>query len=276
MELCANCGNALAGRYCHACGQKRFDLSGLALIPFLRAAARDLSHFDFKLFRDLPALVLRPGLLTAEYSQGKVSRHVKPITMFLWLNVFFFLGGYAFVLPQAKFQVGDHYWPGIQARVIELSSRTEVPREALIGDFNRHLTHSQRQLFFFFVPALALPMLLLYRGRPDNYFAKHAVYTLHFWCAFFLYFAAIGWLFRAAFFVVQRVSGAGTTVSYDRIALPLFLVVVLGYHGIALHRVFAQGHVRTLVKALLVTALTFAIFRWGLGLTYLLAYLSVR
>ncbi len=276
MEICANCGVELCGGYCHNCGQKRFDLRALTLLHFVRSALKDFTHFDVKIFRDLPALILRPGLLTAEYSQGKISRHVKPITMFLWLNVFFFLGGATWVIPQSKFWAGDHYWPGIQQRVLNLAAERGIPREQLIERYDHHLTHFEKYLFFFAVPTLAAPLLLLYRRRPDNFFAKHAVYSLHFWCAFFVYFACVPYVLRGGFFLVGLARGAPLHVVYDRIAASLFLVGVLLYHDLALRRVFDQQRLQTLAKAVLATALTAAVFKWGIGLAYLLAYWAVR
>lgn len=82
---CLNCGAALAGAYCSACGQKaHLHRSVLhAVEEFLHG----VTHFDSKLWNTLPLLAFRPGKLTRDYVHGRRARYVAPVALFL-LTVF--------------------------------------------------------------------------------------------------------------------------------------------------------------------------------------------
>jgi hypothetical protein len=80
--LCLNCGTALIGDYCHACGQGGHVHRSLASIghDLLHGAF----HFEGKIWRTLPMLVLHPGALTRRYISGERARFVSPLALFLF------------------------------------------------------------------------------------------------------------------------------------------------------------------------------------------------
>lgn len=80
--VCLNCGTALTGDFCHACGQKAHihrSISGI-----LHDLAHGVLHLDGKLWETLPLLLFKPGKLTRDYIEGKRARHVSPMAMFLF------------------------------------------------------------------------------------------------------------------------------------------------------------------------------------------------
>ena len=79
---CANCGAALAGPYCHACGQRGH--LHRSLLHLAEEVLHGVLHFDTKAWRTLPLLVARPGLLTRRYIDGQRARHVPPLALFLF------------------------------------------------------------------------------------------------------------------------------------------------------------------------------------------------
>lgn len=83
---CANCGEPLQGRFCHACGQSRDGM--------IRRFSNVLSDFlntvfalDSRLVRSLVPLYFRPGFLTAEYVAGRRIRYVGPVQLFVFLCI---------------------------------------------------------------------------------------------------------------------------------------------------------------------------------------------
>src|SRR6059058_538191 len=79
---CLNCGAALVGSYCHACGQHAH------VHRTLRAFAQDFLtgalNFEGKIFKTLPLLAWRPGELTRRYIDGQRARFVSPLALFLF------------------------------------------------------------------------------------------------------------------------------------------------------------------------------------------------
>jgi hypothetical protein len=57
---CENCGAAVTGRYCSACGQ-RLEPPVHSLWHFTQLAIEDLTHADSRLWRTLAALLFKPA-----------------------------------------------------------------------------------------------------------------------------------------------------------------------------------------------------------------------
>ncbi|HKW83887.1 MAG TPA: DUF3667 domain-containing protein, partial [Burkholderiaceae bacterium] len=79
---CRNCGAALRGAYCHACGQAAHIHR--SLLHLAEEVLHGVLHFDAKGWRTLPLLVARPGLLTRRYVDGQRVRYVSPLALFLF------------------------------------------------------------------------------------------------------------------------------------------------------------------------------------------------
>jgi hypothetical protein len=80
--LCLNCGTALIGDYCHACGQAEHVHRSLASIG--HDLLHGVFHFEGKVWRTLPMLVAHPGALTRRYIAGERARFVSPLALFLF------------------------------------------------------------------------------------------------------------------------------------------------------------------------------------------------
>jgi hypothetical protein len=82
-SACLNCGTALIGPHCHACGQRAHVHRTIG--AFLHDLLHGALHFEGKTFRTLPLLVWNPGKLTREYIDGKRASYVSPIALFLFV-----------------------------------------------------------------------------------------------------------------------------------------------------------------------------------------------
>jgi hypothetical protein len=90
QKKCLNCGTVLSGSYCSYCGQKDEHLHE----PFWKLAGHfvaDFFHFDSKFFRTIVPLLIRPGFLTKEYIAGRRTRYMKPVQLYIFMSVVFFL-----------------------------------------------------------------------------------------------------------------------------------------------------------------------------------------
>ena len=79
---CLNCGTALLGRYCHACGQSEHVHRTLMSVG--HDLLHGVFHFEGKIWRTLPMLVLHPGRLTRRYIDGERANFVSPLALFLF------------------------------------------------------------------------------------------------------------------------------------------------------------------------------------------------
>lgn len=79
---CLNCGASLYGSFCNQCGQNAHVHRSITAFwhDFLHA----FMHFDGKVWRTLPMLMIRPGQLTRRYVQGERAKFVSPMALFLF------------------------------------------------------------------------------------------------------------------------------------------------------------------------------------------------
>jgi hypothetical protein len=86
---CANCGVALAGAYCHACGQQAHLHDKLG--DLVHEIVEGVAHLDGRIWRTLPLLTFNPGRLTREWMAGKRVRYLAPLHVFLFSMFLLFL-----------------------------------------------------------------------------------------------------------------------------------------------------------------------------------------
>ena len=79
---CLNCGAALGGAFCSACGQHAHVHRTLA--AFFHDFLHGVFHFEGKVWRTLPMLAWRPGELTRRYIDGQRASFLSPMALFLF------------------------------------------------------------------------------------------------------------------------------------------------------------------------------------------------
>ena len=79
---CLNCGAALIGGYCHACGQRAHVHRTIS--AFFHDLMHGVLHFEGKIWNTLPLLAWKPGELTRRYIDGQRASFVSPIALFLF------------------------------------------------------------------------------------------------------------------------------------------------------------------------------------------------
>jgi hypothetical protein len=81
-RCCLNCGATLTGEFCSACGQHAHIHRTLS--AFFHDFLHGVLHFEGKIWRTLPLLAWKPGVLTRRYIDGQRARFVSPIALFLF------------------------------------------------------------------------------------------------------------------------------------------------------------------------------------------------
>ena len=104
-DCCPNCEAVLHGLYCSDCGQRKPRPEDYSVPRFLADTATEIFSVDGKAVRTLRRLFRHPGQLTLDYYEGRRARYLKPIQIFLIVNVLFVLfaaenGLYDFTLDE--------------------------------------------------------------------------------------------------------------------------------------------------------------------------------
>ena len=79
---CLNCGAGLTGAYCASCGQPAHIHRSIAGLG--HDILHSVFHFEGKLWRTLPELVINPGGLTRRYVHGERAKYVSPVALYLF------------------------------------------------------------------------------------------------------------------------------------------------------------------------------------------------
>jgi hypothetical protein len=79
---CRNCGATVTGKFCSECAQPAHIHR--SLLSLTHDVLHSVFHFDGKLWRTVPALVLHPGELTRRYIDGERAKFVSPMVLFLF------------------------------------------------------------------------------------------------------------------------------------------------------------------------------------------------
>jgi hypothetical protein len=89
-RLCSDCGEPVSGKFCANCGQPTHVHR--TLLHLVEEVLHGVMHFDARVWRTLPLLAFNPGRLTREWIQGKRTRYISPLAMFLFtVFVMFFI-----------------------------------------------------------------------------------------------------------------------------------------------------------------------------------------
>lgn len=88
--VCANCGTALTGEFCSACGQSSEDIRRPAY-ALIKDLAGSLFAWEGKFFTTAQQLLLRPGAVARAYVDGKRNSFTAPIRLYLIVSLAFFL-----------------------------------------------------------------------------------------------------------------------------------------------------------------------------------------
>jgi hypothetical protein len=186
---CANCGLALEGPYCLACGQS-FDTFERSMGHLARESVEGLFHADGRLMHTLPDLLIRPVHLTQDYLAGRRASQTPPMRLFLVVVVLvFFVGGLGSIGhgPRPWFQKdrpgegAPAVTPGADASSQALAAWINPRVAAAVShqaEFARAVESRLHTVAILFLPLFTLLLGLLFVGRRIFLF-DHAIFAMH-------------------------------------------------------------------------------------------------
>lgn len=132
--VCLNCSAPLTGAFCADCGQR--DIPPYPSVRELAVdAAAEFSGWDGRLATTLRDLILRPGMLTHEFLEGRRVRYISPLRLYLTASLVYFL--LAAGAPNLKLQSGKTELAGLQIGVTTTDSNHAVSRPERVANVAR-------------------------------------------------------------------------------------------------------------------------------------------
>ncbi|HJP87104.1 MAG TPA: DUF3667 domain-containing protein [Gemmatimonadaceae bacterium] len=270
---CLNCGAPLNGPYCAQCGQR--DIPPYPSVRELAIdAVSEFSGWDGRLLNTLRTLLLRPGLLTHEFLEGRRSRYISPLRLYLSASVIYFL--LAAAAPDLRLGNGRSL-SGIQVGVSTGTASSTAPRRVataandalgrgqpiteeerqaalkdigrapklmqpflrrVVGDpngFKRGLMETMPKMLFVLLPIFAAIVALFYHGRK---YPEHLYFAIHLHAFIFI-----------ALSIVAAAKFTGS-VPFAVAASVLCVVWIPIYATVAFRRVYATSLASTILREL--------------------------
>lgn len=207
--FCKNCDAAIAGNYCHQCGQAT-HLHVPSAREFLHEFIAHYVALEGKLWRSLKLLLFKPGFLSREYIEGRRVRYIEPLRLYLTFSIIFFalfkmsgvqivnIGGNdtppAVSAPAAVRQSGDagntenfqEFQDKTKRLLGRVSPRLEQGAERFFALSHKERSETAKRVFFSYtpyaiflmMPVFALYLKLLYLGSGRRY-GEHFLFALH-------------------------------------------------------------------------------------------------
>jgi uncharacterized protein DUF3667 len=254
LEQCGNCGAQLTGPYCSQCGEKKLSAKDYSLAHLAEEALDGFTHFDTRFLRTVKLLFTKPGALSNAYFRGGRSRYTKPLSLFIIINVIFFVVQPHTGLFRNKYAqyIHRHY-----ALVHEHLRQTGEPEQLYATRFDENLQHQKKSLFIVAVPALALVMGALFAGSGRTY-AEHLVLSIQLYAFLLVYLAAIGILVVIPLVLglpaVSPLAARIAVVLQGELAIDLMIFIgLVTYIYLALRRAYETSQTRSAISAIILS-----------------------
>jgi hypothetical protein len=197
-EACTNCGEGPVGRFCAACGQRHVTPHDFTAAAFFRDTLSEFISVDGRFWLTLWTLVRYPGKLAREYFDGRGARYMRPLNLFLLLNLVFFLvqphtgllqwhlQGYVRGQRTAQALVDQTRLERAAAAERDREARGERPAapklesmEVFESSFEATIQNLKKSMLLVAIPLFAVLLAVAYGGR--RRFAEHLIFATHFY-----------------------------------------------------------------------------------------------
>jgi hypothetical protein len=173
----------VATPFCPRCGEAPVSPREYSLRGVAERLLHAFTSFDSKTARSVWALVRHPGLLTVSWMQGVRQAYVRPITLFLIVNVLFFavqsMSGETVFSSTLDSHVHHQDWQAFARAMLQRKLEASgMPAETYAPVFDSAVgVHAKSLIILMTVPfTLLLPLVFVRARRP---FLTHIVFSLH-------------------------------------------------------------------------------------------------
>jgi hypothetical protein len=187
LFTCPTCETKATGHFCSNCGEKELAADDLSLHHYLREIVTAVTLLESKVFRSVWFVVTQPGHLSTEYFRGRRVRYMKPLQLFVFLNVVYYFSltlfyATTFTTPlNTQLHMNNYYPQYASNRVQDKLKSEQVSYEVLETRYNQKTSVLSRTLVFLLIPIFAVLFYGLF-FRKKKYLIEHTVLATHFWC----------------------------------------------------------------------------------------------
>jgi Protein of unknown function (DUF3667) len=183
---CPSCGIHTVGVFCSKCGEKEVSDEDYSLRRYLEEIGAAVTLLESKVLRSVWLVASKPGHLSSEYFRGSRVRYLKPLQLFVFLNVIYYFSlslftATTFTTPLATQLHMNNYYADFASRQVDHKLQKEqITYEALETKYNERTGVLSKTLIFLLIPIFALLFFVLF-FKKRRYFVEHLVVATHFW-----------------------------------------------------------------------------------------------
>lgn len=187
---CKTCGTALHGEFCHVCGEKQLKPEDKSAKKWMGDLLSNIWMLDGKLLNSLKCLLLKPGKLASDYTEGIRKPYVKPLNLFLMVNLIYFLtSGFDTFKTELNAQINGMPYSDIIAGVVENKYGTAEDNSRAYQEYearyNTKTDEVSKLIIIVLAPLLGLLLYVLFRKR-GLFLSDGFNLALQFWAYFTL------------------------------------------------------------------------------------------
>ena len=215
MSNCRNCDSSLQSQYkfCYHCGQ-----SVINFVRPVKPALKDMLHetldIDGRLFTTVKTLLLKPGLLSLAYCDGKRVTYTPPLRMYLVMSILFFL---------------------MMAMLDSYTSPDSTESSVLSAYYPK--------LMFVLLPVFTLILQLLFRG---TFYLSNLIFAIHIHCFVYLIY-----ILSLPFHILDLMPLPNSVMMVLSVIAAPILFYLCGYLLLAMKRFYREHWAKILLKLVL-------------------------
>lgn len=256
-RVCASCGEILIGKYCHKCGDKKFNKNEFTVSNFLGQVFYAFTHFESKIWISLNVLCMKPGKITFEYLQGKRIKYMKPVQLFLLINIFYFFMlnyiGYDVFTSSPEDYMSKDFFKSIYTSMINEKVKSEnFSLTEYSEKFYNRIYVQSKLLIVLLIPFMAMFLKMLYFKSNRLYF-EHLIYSTHY-LTFLLFFVTVflNIISYLLYFVLKYIFKAESEFVYqNEFGIIVTALTAFVYASLSMKVVYGQSGMITILKTLL-------------------------
>lgn len=222
---CLNCGASVKDRFCHYCGQHIRDNLDRSLSRLLGQVFGNIFFLDNRFFLSVRYLFLFPGGMTVEFLEGKRKKFISPITLFLFINLIYFL-----INPLTDYSLSLYDQAYSQPYSMWTKDWVEhkLKKEGLLEQ-NYSITYQNmsdnisKSIMIINVPMIAV-LVYLMAFKQRRYYFDSLIFTFHFFSLFMVSWIMLDWVDALINFLSGHENSIVSAISFN---LFTFLIPLL-------------------------------------------------
>jgi len=180
VRTCKTCESEFKGRFCNKCGEKVTERYERSILHFLDNLLNAFTFLDGKFFNSLKLLVLRPGQLSKNISDGRRVPFMKMISLFFLTNFFYFFFP-VFDSYNSTYKTQAHFLGAHSERVRAITENYTTENKMSMQDFeveyNNHSTNLSKILIILLVIMFSVGSLIVNYSK-GKFYIDHLLFGL--------------------------------------------------------------------------------------------------